>query len=327
MTETLQFVVRHGYLLVFAWVFVEQAGLPIPSAPLLLAIGALSGVHQMNLGIAVMIAAVAAVLSDSMWYEIGRLKGVRVLQLLCRISLEPDSCVRRTQVSFGRSGPRVLLVAKFIPGLNAMAAPLAGIIRMGWRRFLLFDTLGALIWVSAYTVTGYAFSGQLERVALRAGYLGEWLLVILLACFAGYVLWKFYNRRKFLRNLRIARITPEELKAKMDAGEDVIIVDLRHALEFDAQPETIPGALHMDAAELEEASEIIPRDREIVLFCACPNEVTAARLALLLRSHGITQIRPLAEGYEGWRSRGFPLSLAKESASVTEETKALPAES
>ena len=327
MNETLQFVVRHGYLLVFAWVFVEQAGLPIPSAPLLLAIGALSGVHQMNLGIAVMIAAVAAVLSDSMWYELGRLKGVRVLQLLCRISLEPDSCVRRTQVSFGRSGPRVLLVAKFIPGLNAMAAPLAGIIRMGWRRFLLFDTLGALIWVSAFTVTGFAFSGQLEFVALRAGYLGEWLLVILLACFAGYVLWKFYHRRKFLRNLRIARITPEELKAKMDAGEDVIIVDLRHALEFDAQPETIPGALHMDAAELEEASEVIPRDREIVLFCACPNEVTAARLALLLRSHGITQIRPLAEGYEGWRSRGFPLSLAKENTSIAEETKALPAES
>ena len=112
----------------------------------------------------------------------------------------------------------------------------------------------------------------------------------------------------------------------MDAGEDVIIVDLRHALEFDAQPETIPGALHMDAAELEEASEVIPRDREIVLFCACPNEVTAARLALLLRSHGITRIRPLAEGYEGWRTRGFPLRLANEEATVEIESKVLPAE-
>jgi rhodanese-related sulfurtransferase len=120
-----------------------------------------------------------------------------------------------------------------------------------------------------------------------------------------------------LRKLRIARITPEELKGKIDAGEDVIIVDLRHALDFQAQPETIPGALHMDAAELEEAHEVIPRDREIVLFCACPNEVTAARLALLLRSKGITRIRPLAEGYEGWRSRGFPMSRPKdESPSV-----------
>ena len=322
MTETLQFVVRHGYMLVFAWVFVEQAGLPVPSAPLLLAAGALSGMHRMNLGLAVAFAVFGAVASDSMWYEIGRQKGVRVLQLICRISLEPDSCVRRTQVSFARNGPRVLLGAKFIPGLNAMAAPLAGIIKMGWRRFLLFDTIGTLAWVSAFAITGYAFSSELERVAARAAYLGEWLLVLLLAAFAGYILWKFYNRQKFLRKLKIARITPEELKGKIDAGEDILVVDLRHSLDFDANPETIPGALHIDAAELEEAFEVIPRNREIVLFCACPNEATAARLALLLRSKGITQIRPLSEGYEGWRSRGFPLSLAKDETDNVEPAKA-----
>src|SRR5579863_5556677 len=112
MAELLQFVVRHGYMLVFAWVFAEQAGLPVPSAPLLLAVGALSGMRQMNLGLAIAVAAAGAVSSDSMWYQLGRLKGVRVLQWLCRISLEPDSCVRRTQVSFGRNGPRVLLGAK-----------------------------------------------------------------------------------------------------------------------------------------------------------------------------------------------------------------------
>ena len=317
MTELLQFVVRHGYALVFAWVVVEQAGLPIPSSPLLLAAGALSGTHGMSLWLSILCAVSACLASDSMWYELGHRKGVRVLQLLCRISLEPDSCVRRTQVKFGKSGPRVLLVAKFIPGLNAMAAPLAGIIRMGWRRFLLFDAFGALLWSSSFMITGYVFSSQLERIASRAAYLGEWLLVLVLAAFAGYIGWKYYNRRKFLRKLKISRITPEELKAKIDAGEDVIIVDLRHALDFEAQPETILGALHMDAAELEEAHEVIPRDREIVLFCACPNEVTAARLALLLRSKGITRIRPLAEGYEGWRSRGFPMSRPKdESPSV-----------
>jgi membrane protein DedA with SNARE-associated domain/rhodanese-related sulfurtransferase len=312
MNETLQFVVRHGYTLVFAWVFIEQAGLPIPSAPLLLATGALAGVHQMNLTLAITLATLAAISSDSMWYELGRRKGVRVLQLLCRISIEPDSCVRRTQVSFGKNGASVLLVAKFIPGLNAMAAPLAGIIRMGWRRFLLFDVLGAFLWVSAFTMTGYVFSGELERIAANTAYMGKGLVFLLLSGFGGYIGWKFYNRRSFLRRLKIARITPEELKEKIDAGEDVIIVDLRHALDFEAQPETIPGALHMEAAELEEANEIIPRDREIVLFCACPNEVTAARLALLLRSKGITRIRPLAGGYEGWRSRGFPLALPKD---------------
>src|ERR1700674_1270976 len=177
MNETLQFVVRHGYMLVFAWVLIEQGGLPIPSSPLLLAVGALAGMRQMNLWLALGVAVVAAVISDAMWYELGRLKGIRVLQLLCRISLEPDSCVRRTQVSFGRNGARVLLVAKFVPGLNAMAAPLAGIIRMGWRRFLLFDVAGSLLWVGAFTLTGYAFSGEFERVMSRAAYLGEWLLV------------------------------------------------------------------------------------------------------------------------------------------------------
>jgi rhodanese-related sulfurtransferase len=201
------------------------------------------------------------------------------------------------------------LGAKFIPGLNAMAAPLAGIIRMGWRKFLLYDAIGALAWASIFAIAGYAFSGELERIAASVAYLGEWLVVVLLAAFAGYILWKFYNRQKFLRKLKIARITPEELKEKIDAGEDVLVVDVRHSLDFDANPETIPGALHIDAADLEEAYEVIPRDREIVLFCACPNEVTAARLALLLRSKGITRIRPLSEGYEGWRSRGFPLSL------------------
>jgi membrane protein DedA with SNARE-associated domain/rhodanese-related sulfurtransferase len=307
----------------FAWVFAEQAGLPIPSAPLLMAAGALAGMHHMNLGAAIGISALGALASDLMWYEIGRRRGVRVLQFLCKISLEPDSCVRRTQESFTRNGPRVLLGAKFIPGLNAMAAPLSGIIKMGWRRFLLFDSIGALAWVSAFTITGYAFSGQLQLVAERAAYLGEWLLLILMGAFAGYILWKFYKRRKFLSDLKIARITPEELKEKMDAGEDVLIVDLRHSLDFDASPETIPGALHVDAADLEEAYEVIPRDREIVLFCACPNEVTAARLALRLRSKGITHIRPLSGGYDGWRNRGFPMSLAaKESTSSIEPAKA-----
>jgi len=316
MNETLQFVVRHGSLLVFAWVLIEQAGLPIPSAPLLLAVGALSGMGRMNLAVAAAIAIAAALLGDSLWYEIGRGKGASVLQWVCRISLEPDSCVRRTQERFSKSGARVLLISKFIPGLNAMAAPLAGITRVSRQRFALYDLAGTAIWVAAYTGVGFAFSSQFEAIVREASYFGEWLVVVLLAGFGGYALWKYFNRRKFLNSLRIARITPDELKEKLDAGEDVIIVDVRHTIEFDAQPETIPGALHMDAAALEEASEVIPRDREIVLFCSCPNEATAARLALLLRNQGITRIRPLAEGYEGWRSRGFPLMIQPDKQSA-----------
>ena len=170
----------------------------------------------------------------------------------------------------------------------------------------MFDGLGAVLWVGGYIGTGYVFSNELEDVASHLAFLGRGLFAAVLAGVFLYVGWKYFNRRRFLRKLRIGRISPEELHQRMNAGEDVVVVDLRHTLEFDAEPETIPGAVHMDAEELEEAFEVIPRDREIVLFCSCPNEATAAQMALRLRNLGITRIRPLAEGLAGWRARGFP---------------------
>ena len=267
MNETIGFLLRHGYSVLFAWVFVEQMGLPLPSAPLLLAAGALAGAGRLNLFWTVALAAVAALVSDVLWYEAGRRRGVKVLQFLCRISLEPESCVRRTEDVFARHGARSLLVAKFVPGLNTAAPPLAGIFRMRLSRFLLFDSLGTVLWVSVFIGLGYLFSDQLERVADYALTLGKWLLVILLAALGGYVLWKYIHRQRFLRELRIARITPEELKAKLDAGEDVVIVDLRHAMDFEAEPETIPGAFRLEASELGAMHEHIPRDRDVVLYC------------------------------------------------------------
>jgi rhodanese-related sulfurtransferase len=164
-----------------------------------------------------------------------------------------------------------------------------------------------LLWSSAYIAAGFIFSGKLERVLAFLSFLGGGLLVLLVTALAAYIAWKWQNRRRFLQKLRIARITPEELKQRLDAGEDIVIVDLRHEMEFDAEPETISGAVRMDPADLEEAIEVIPRDRDIILFCSCPNEATAAQMALRLRSQGITRIRPLAEGLDGWRKRGFPL--------------------
>jgi membrane protein DedA with SNARE-associated domain/rhodanese-related sulfurtransferase len=306
MNETLEFLVRHGYSLLFGWVFAEQMGLPLPSGPLLLAAGALAGTDRMNLLFVLTLPLLAVAICDTFWYELGRRRGMSILRLICRISLERDSCVRRTQIRFERDGAWALVVAKFVPGLNAVAPPLAGVIRMKWRRFFFFDGLGALLWASAYIATGYAFSGELERIVAHLAFLGRGLFALLLATLAAYVGWKYFHRRRFLRSLRIARITPEELKRRMDAREDLVIVDLRSSLEFDSEPETIPGAVHMDAADLEEAFEVIPRDREIVLFCSCPNEATAAQLALRLRSMGITRIRPLAGGLAGWRLQGLP---------------------
>ncbi|HEV2423090.1 MAG TPA: DedA family protein/thiosulfate sulfurtransferase GlpE [Candidatus Acidoferrales bacterium] len=311
MGSIISFLFRYGYVLLFGWVLAEQLGLPLPSAPMLLAAGALAGTSRMNLAIALLLPITAAVVSDAFWYELGRRRGVKLLSWLCRISLEPDSCVHKTQSHFERRGEWALVVAKFIPGLNSMAPPLAGASRMPWPRFAFFDGLGALLWVSVYIGVGYIFSGQIERAASRLVFLGRGLFALFVAGLLLYIGWKYFNRRRFLHSLRIARITPNELHQRMGSGENVVVVDLRHSMEFESEPETIPGAVHMDAADLEEAVEVIPRDREIVLFCSCPNEATAAQMALRLRNHGIIRIRPLAGGLAGWRDHGFPLQALK----------------
>ena len=267
MDEAFQFLIRHGYSVLFVWVLAEQLGLPLPATPLLLAAGALAGSGQMNLPFAIALAVLASMLGDVSWYEFGRRRGGRVLSLLCRISLEPDSCVRKTETAFVRHGARSLLIAKFVPGLNTMAPPLAGIIGMRLGRFLIFDALGALLYLGSFVVLGYAFSSQLEQVAARVAGLGFSLLVIFGGGLAAYIVWKYIQRRRFIRSLRIARITPDELKSKIDAGEEVVVVDLRGSLDFDAAPQTIPGAIRMAPEKVEEGHMQIPRDREIVLFC------------------------------------------------------------
>jgi len=267
MHRTLEFLLHHGYVVVLAWVFAEQLGLPIPSMPLLLAAGALAGTGRMSFFASLFYAVLAAVAADFIWYQLGRRKGIKVLQLLCKISLEPDSCVRRTEGVFAKEGARSLLLAKFIPGLSTVAPPLAGIFHMRARRFLFFDVMGSTIWAGTFLGLGFVFSGQIERVAEYLASFGGWLLVFVVAALAAYIGYKFIARQRFLRELRIARITVDELKEKIDAGEELVIVDLRHSVDFEAEPETIPGAFRMDAKELEEKDDRLPRDREVILYC------------------------------------------------------------
>ncbi|HEY2547104.1 MAG TPA: VTT domain-containing protein [Candidatus Acidoferrum sp.] len=267
MHRTIEFLLHHGYVVLLAWVFAEQCGVPVPSLPLLLAAGALAGSHQLNIFPSLFIVAFAAVCADSLWYQLGHRKGIKVLQFLCKISIEPDSCVRRTEGVFSKQGARSLIFAKFLPGLSTVAPPLAGIFHMRARRFLLFDAIGSLLWGGTFLGIGYIFSGQIERIAERAASLGGWLGVILVGLLASYLSYKFIARKRFMRELRIARISVEELKEKIDAGEDLVIVDLRHSMDFEADPETIPGAFRMDAKELEEKNDLLPRDREVILYC------------------------------------------------------------
>jgi membrane protein DedA with SNARE-associated domain len=267
MHKTLEFLLHHGYVVILGWVFAEQIGLPLPSLPLLLAAGALAGSRNLSFPASLGVAMFAAVCADSVWYSLGRFKGIRILQLLCKISLEPDSCVRRTEGVFSKQGARSLLIAKFLPGLGTVAPPLAGIFHMRLRRFLLFDSCGALLWAGSILGVGYLFSGEIERIAEHAAALGGWLLVLLIAVLLGYIAYKFIARQRFLRELRIGRITALELKEKLDAGEELTIIDLRHSMDFEADPETIPGAFRIDAKELEDKDDRLPPDREVILYC------------------------------------------------------------
>jgi membrane protein DedA with SNARE-associated domain/rhodanese-related sulfurtransferase len=307
MDDVTQFLIRYGELVLFVVVLAEQAGLPIPAVPVLLAAGGLAGAGNMSLPAAIGLALVACLLGDLLWYYLGRYRGARVLGLLCRISLEPDYCVRRTENFFIRYGTKSLVIAKYIPGLSTVTPALAGLFKISVGQFLLYNGLGALLWTMAFILPGYLFSNQLEYLAEQAARFGSSLVVLVVAALALYILYKYVNRVRLLRELRIARITPEELKQLLDDGCEVAIIDLRQALDVEADPYTIPGAMRMAVEELEQRRHEIPRDRDVVLFCACPNEVTSAKMALLLKRNGITRVRPLVGGVEAWRTRNYPL--------------------
>lgn len=268
MDSTVEFLLRYGYLLLFVVVLAEQIGLPIPAVPVLLGVGALAGNDKMSLVTALGVAVAASLPPDLVWYELGRRRGGRVLGVLCRVSLEPDSCVRRTETLFVRHGRRTLVIAKFVPGLSTIAPPLAGIVGVARGPFVLLDSLGATVWAGAWMGLGYAFSDALEKVAAPAARLGNWLLVVIGGALAAYILTKFIQRQRFLRSLRIARIRPDELKRRLDLGDsDLVIVDTRSRLDVNAAPYGIPGALWITAEEIGRRHQELLVGREIVLYC------------------------------------------------------------
>jgi membrane protein DedA with SNARE-associated domain/rhodanese-related sulfurtransferase len=304
VTHTLDFVVRHGYALLFFWILAEQAALPLPSAPLLLACGALAKDGRLTSHWIVLTGVAACLIADNFWFMLGRRRGGSVLRFICRVALEPDSCVRQTETAYRRYGIRSLLVAKFVPGLNAVSAPLAAISGVSFGRFFLFDTLGALIWIGAFTGLGYIFSDQLDKVGDFAARTGSGAVALVVGVVAAWIGWKLVQRRRFLRKLVVARITPEELRQRLEAGEDLVIVDVRTAVE--SQTDSVPGALRIPLEDLDTRHGDIPRDRDIILFCSCPNEASSARAALLLRKRGIVRVHPLYGGVDAWRALHRP---------------------
>ena len=309
MHGTLEFLVRHGALVLFAAVFLEQLGLPLPAAPWLLAAGALAGTGKMNCLAALIAAVFGSLIADSIWFYLGRSRGHRVLSVLCRVSLEPDSCVRRTQDLFTRYGMRGVVVAKFVPGLSTLAPPMAGSSGVSAPRFFVFDVLGSLLYAGSFILVGLLFSHQLEQVIDALAGLGRGALGVVAGLAALYIGYKYFQRRRLLNELRTARITVDELRQKQEAGEDLVILDLRPRAELDQNPSLIRGALHMTIDEVQLREREIPRDRDVIVYCSCPNEVSAARAALLLHRKGILRVRPLLGGIDAWRERNYPMEL------------------
>lgn len=309
MSAPIEFWVRHGGGVLFAAVFVEQIGVPLPAAPWLLAAGALSATGKMNWAVSLGVAALASLLADLIWFYLGRYGGHRVLSLLCRISLEPDTCVRRTQDVFTRYGMRGVIVAKFIPGLSTLAPPLAGSSGVRASRFFFFDGLGSLLYAGSFIILGVLFSHQLEQIIAALASLGSGALGVVIGLAALYIGYKYFQRHRLLAELRMARITVDELHRMLETGENPVILDLRSRAELEQDPSLIRGALHMTMDEVQLRLHEIPRDRDIILYCSCPNEVSSARMALQLQRRGILRVRPLLGGFDAWRERNYPTEL------------------
>src|SRR5271169_1460676 len=322
MNEIVQYLARHGYPVVFATVFARQLCLPVPAILFLLAGGALAGDGKLNLALVIVLGVLGCVLADLVWFEAGRRRGDDVVHFIHRFSSASDANAARTKRLFARYGTKALVVAKFVIGLDAIAPPLAGMSGTSLRRFVSFDGMGATLWAGLYAGLGYVFYQQLDKAAAYAARLGAILTAIVLLLVLVFIGRRVVYWYRLIQELRVARITPEQLKQELDHGEKPVIVDVQGCVFHRASRAAgIPGAIHIDGRRLGQYKDTpIPDDwrgRDVVLYCSCPNEITSARVALLLRQKGVKHVRPLAGGLQGWRARGFPVDSPVPCAHVT----------
>lgn len=312
MPIALVFFVHYAYLILFLWVLVEQIGIPIPSIPVLLTAGTLTATHRLSHILVVLAVLAACLIADTMWFSLGRRYGNNVLKLLCRLSFEASTCVSKTEGYFSKRGAVTLLFAKFVPGLSTVAAPIAGQTGMTYSKFLLWDLAGSLIWAETYVLLGRFFGDLAKKSAPFFQWLGHFAFLIFVLMVLGFLAYRMFKQRKFLQQVRDLRLEPAELKEMLDTAEaggtrPPFIVDLRHPLDYLPDPRVLPGALRIGPNELKQHNEIIPRDRDVILYCTCPSEETSAKLALQLHKMGIYRVRPLRGGFDGWKEAGYPL--------------------
>jgi membrane protein DedA with SNARE-associated domain/rhodanese-related sulfurtransferase len=312
MPIALAFFVHYAYAILFLWVLVEQLGLPIPSLPVMLTAGTLSATHRLSLPISILSVLIACLIADSTWYALGRRYGNAVLRLLCRLSMEADTCVNKTELYFHKRGAITLLFAKFLPGLGTVAAPIAGQTGMPYARFLAFDMGGSLLWTLAYLLAGFFFGDIAQRSRPFFALLGRFAVVIFVLMVLGLIFQRVWKQRRFLLSVRNMRLEPAELLDMIETAERQgniapFIVDLRHPLDYLPDPRVLPGAVRVSPSDLTAHQKLLPRDRDVILYCTCPSEETSAKVALQLQKLGITRVRPLRGGFEAWRNLEYPL--------------------
>jgi membrane protein DedA with SNARE-associated domain/rhodanese-related sulfurtransferase len=307
MPIAIEFFVGHAYAILFLWVLVEQLGVPVPSIPLLLTAGTLSATHRVSFATGLLAVVAACVISDSTWFALGRRFGGRVIRILCKLSLEASTCVAKTEGYFTRRGAETLLFAKFVPGLSTVAAPIAGQTGMPYLRFLLYDLSGTLLWSLSFLFAGRFFGDVAKRSQGFFAFLSHFAAVVFILMVAGFFIWRVVKQRRFLAQVREMRLEPSDLKEMLDCIPPPFIVDLRHPLDYLPDPRVLPGAVRIGPSEIARLAESIPRDRDIILYCTCPSEETSAKVALQLHRLGITRVRPLRGGFDGWKQAGYPL--------------------
>lgn len=309
MQHLIALITEYGLLFVFVNVLAAQAGLPLPAVPTLVMTGALLGVGHYSVASLLGVAVVAALIADSAWYFAGTRIGRPVLRVMCRISLSPDTCVRQTETIYTRFGAPSLMVAKFIPGFAAVATALAGAVRTPYLTFLLFDAIGAALWAGTAIAVGSLFSNAVETLLNTLSHLGEIGVGLIAVALLVFIALKWWDRRRFYNELRMARISVAELAQMLDAGTAPMILDVRTA-EARAADGWIPGAIQVDEKTIAIHIPDDEADREVIVYCACPNEASAARIAKMLKARGFTRVRPLAGGIEDWVKAGHRIELA-----------------
>jgi membrane protein DedA with SNARE-associated domain len=269
MSGLLAMIAHHGYLLVFALVLAEAIGLPVPAAVALVAGGAAAAAHVLRLPVVIGLAILAMLLGDSLLYILGRYMGWTLLSILCRVSTNPESCILRSAESFYKRGKVTLIIAKFIPGVNTMAPPLAGSMRMKFMQFLRLDFVGATLYGSAYILLGFLFRDFLASITRGFQVAGRAFEEVLIFAVAGYVLYRLALYQKHRVYRIVPRVQVEELAQRLAAGESdkVMIVDVRSHGYYDAGTARIKGSIRLEPNNLNEELQKLPKDKDIYLYC------------------------------------------------------------